>query len=77
MLRPYVVRFVHAKAVKFAHVNLCKVNLNWKNVIITFFNNFIYKYNVYCHKIHTSFLASHLWHVYIVHIISKGGGLLG
>ena len=32
--------------------------------VIAFFSSFIY-INVYCQKVHTSFLASHLWQVYI------------
>ena len=46
------------------------------------FIHFVYKYKVYCHKVHTSFLVSHLWHVYMFcimickadHLTSGGGG---
>ena len=57
------------------------------NYVIAFFH-FVYKYNLYCHKVQTSFLISHLWHVYIFCIITTkedhlilpvgggGGGLI-
>ena len=51
------------------------------------FIHFIYNYkdNVYCHKVHTNFLVSHLWYVYIFciiitkedHLTSGGGGREG
>ena len=49
------------------------------------FVHFLYKFNVYCHKVHTSFLVNDLWHIYIFriiitkadHLTSLGGGELG
>ena len=41
-----------------------------------FYSLCLYIYNLYCDKVHTSFLVSHLWHVYIFHlIITKGDHL--